>query len=77
MVRGISLFDTRARYKLIRFAHEDANIGCRRFSPRLFSTLLSLYIGSDKLFKSVRGAGVLPCQGGGSGGNECKSRSRE
>ncbi len=61
--RVISFFD-RARYKLIQFAHEDANIGCRRLSPRSFSTLLSLCFGSDKPFKSVRGARVLPCQGG-------------
>jgi hypothetical protein len=63
VVCGFSLVD-RARCKLIQFAHEGANIGCRRFSPRSFSTLLLLYCGFDKPFKSVRGAGVLPCQEG-------------
>jgi hypothetical protein len=63
MVRGIGLFD-KARYEIVQFAHEDANyIGCRSFSPRSFSVLPLLNIGSDKLSKSVRGARVLPCQG--------------
>ena len=61
VVRGISLFN-RARYKLIRFACEDVNIGCRRVSPRSFSTLLLLYIESDKPIKVVRGERVSPCQ---------------
>jgi hypothetical protein len=62
VVRAIGLFD-KARYEIVRFAHEDANIGCRRFSPRSFSVLPLFDIGSDKPFKSIRGARVLPCQG--------------
>ena len=34
----------------IRFAHGDANFDRRRFSPRSFLMLLSLFIGSDKPF---------------------------
>ena len=61
VVRGISLSDM-ARYKLIWFVHEDANIGCCCFSPCSFLTLRMLYIGSYKPLKSVRGARVFPCQ---------------
>jgi hypothetical protein len=72
VVVGIRLFDM-ARYELSQFAHDDANIGRRHFSPRLISMLLSYDPGSDKTFKSVCSARVLPCQGGATVGASVKA----
>ena len=63
LARGISLF-SQGKIQTCTIVHQDPNIGRRRFSPRSFSTLLSLTIGSDKPFISVCSEKVLPCQGG-------------
>jgi hypothetical protein len=75
VVRGISLFD-RARYKLLQVAHEDANIGRRRFLlvqfRRSFCSILGLI---NRLnLHAVRESYLVRRS---YGGDECKSRSRK
>ena len=78
VVLGLRLFDM-ARYKLSQFAHEDANIGRRRFPlvrfRRFFctpSTLLGLI---NRLNPYTVQESYLVR--GSYGGNKCKSRSRK
>jgi hypothetical protein len=75
VVHGIGLFD-RARYEIVRFAHEDANIGCRRFSLVRFRCFLRLILGLiNRLNPYVVRESYLVR--GSYGGNGCKGRSRK
>jgi hypothetical protein len=76
VVHGIGLFD-KASYKIVlRFAHEDANIGCRRFPLVRFRCFLCSILGLiNRLNPFVVQESYLVR--GSYGGNECKSRSRK
>ena len=72
VVCGIGLFD-KARYKIVQFAHVDANIGCRRSPLVRCRCFLRSILGLINRLNPYVVQESYPLVRGSYGGNECKS----